>query len=65
LFRKILINLNIHELKVFHHVSIFSNEYRLGHQVFCLGGNQNDKVTLKAYPSEQVLGYRRLNTIEH
>ena len=47
------------------HVSIFINEDPLGHQVFCLGGNQNDKVTLKAYPSEQVLGYRRLNTIEH
>ncbi len=47
------------------HVSIFINEDPLGHQVFCLGGNQNDKVTLKAYPSEQVLGYRRLNTVEH
>jgi uncharacterized protein (TIGR02594 family) len=47
------------------HVSIFINEDPLGHQVFCLGGNQNDKVTLKAYPSEQVLGYRRLNVIVH
>ncbi len=48
LFRTIIINLNIHELKVFHHVSIFSNEYRLGHHFFCLGGNQDDKIAVKA-----------------
>jgi len=53
LFRTIIINLNIHELKVFHHVSIFSNEYPFGHQLFCLGGNQDDKIAVKAYPSEQ------------
>ncbi len=46
------------------HVSIFINEDPQSHKVFCLGGNQNDKVILKAYPSEQVLGYRRLSTIE-
>ena len=47
------------------HVSIFINEDPQSHKVFCLGGNQDDKVTVKAYPSEQVLGYRRLNVIVH
>ena len=46
------------------HVSIFINEDPITHQVFCLGGNQDDKVCIKAYPSEQVLGFRRLKIIE-
>ena len=46
------------------HVSIFINEDPVTHQVFCLGGNQDDKVCIKAYPSEQVLGFRRLKIIE-
>ncbi len=45
------------------HVSIFINEDSVTHQVFCLGGNQDDKVCVKAYPSEQVLGFRRLKII--
>lgn len=45
------------------HVSIFINEDPVTHQVYCLGGNQDDKVCIKPYPSEQVLGYRRLGAI--
>lgn len=45
------------------HVSIFINEDPETHQVYCLGGNQDDKVCVKPYPSEQVLGYRRLNVV--
>lgn len=45
------------------HVSIFINEDPETHQVYCLGGNQDDKVCVKPYPSEQVLGYRRLNIV--
>ena len=45
------------------HVSIFINEDPETHQVYCLGGNQDDKVCVKSYPAEQVLGYRRLNVI--
>ena len=47
------------------HVSIFINEDPQSHKVYCLGGNQDDKVNVKAYSSEQVLGFRRLNVIMH
>lgn len=45
------------------HVSIFLSEDPETHQIFCIGGNQDDKVCVKPYPAEQVLGYRRL-TVE-
>lgn len=45
------------------HVSVFINEDPITGQVFCLGGNQDDKVCVKAYPTEQVLGYRRLQPL--
>lgn len=45
------------------HVSIFINEDSVTHQIYCLGGNQDDKVCVKSYPSQQVLGYRRLNVV--
>lgn len=45
------------------HVSVYINEDSETHQIYCLGGNQDDKVCVKPYPSEQVLGYRRLNVV--
>ncbi len=45
------------------HVAIFINEDPITHQIFCLGGNQDDKVCVKPYPSEQLLGYRRLSIL--
>jgi uncharacterized protein (TIGR02594 family) len=41
------------------HVSLFLNEDLETQQVFCLGGNQDDKVCVRSYPSHQVLGYRK------
>lgn len=46
------------------HVSIFLSEDPVTHQIYCIGGNQDDKVCVKPYPVEQVLGYRRLNVVQ-
>ena len=39
------------------HVGFYITER--GGWVFCLGGNQNNEVNIKAYPKSRVLGYRR------
>jgi uncharacterized protein (TIGR02594 family) len=31
--------------------------------VYCLGGNQSNKVSITAYPKGRVLGYRRINNL--
>lgn len=41
------------------HVAFFISATKAS--VFGLGGNQSNTVTISAYPSERVLGYRRLN----
>ena len=45
------------------HVSIYLCEDKKSKQIFCLGGNQDGKVCVASYPSEQVLGYRRIKPI--
>ncbi|MDH5608855.1 MAG: TIGR02594 family protein [Cyclobacteriaceae bacterium] len=42
------------------HVAFFLGFNRDKKQVFCLGGNQGNSVSIRAYPAYQVLGYRRL-----
>ena len=46
------------------HVGIFLNENPITHEIYCLGGNQDDKVCVKSYPANQLLGYRRLQEIK-
>lgn len=41
------------------HVGFYISEND-GH-IFCLGGNQNNQVNIKAYGKHKVLGYRRIN----
>ena len=45
------------------HVSIFLYEDEKTNQIFCLGGNQDGKVCVAPYPSNNVLGYRRIKPI--
>ena len=45
------------------HVSIFLFEDKVTNEIFCLGGNQDGKVCVASYPSENVLGYRRIKPI--
>ena len=45
------------------HVSIYLYEDKETNQIFCLGGNQDGKVCVASYPSDNVLGYRRLKPI--
>ena len=45
------------------HVSIYLYEDKESNQIFCLGGNQDGKVCVAQYPSNNVLGYRRLKPI--
>ncbi len=40
------------------HVGIFIRETR--NYIYCLGGNQNNQVNIKAYPKSKLLQYRRL-----
>lgn len=44
------------------HVAIFLGFSKSGNNVFLLGGNQNNMVNITEYPSEKVLGFRRLNS---
>jgi uncharacterized protein (TIGR02594 family) len=46
------------------HVGIYLNENPTTHDIYCLGGNQDDKVCVKSYPAIQLLGYRRLQEIK-
>ncbi len=43
------------------HVGIFLGYSKNGERVYVLGGNQGDSVSISAYKSDQILGYRRLN----
>lgn len=38
------------------HVGFYAGEE--GDSILCLGGNQNDRVSVKKYPKSRVLGYR-------
>lgn len=42
------------------HVAIYINHSEDGKYIYCLGGNQNNRVCIKAYNASQLLGYRRL-----
>ncbi len=42
------------------HVGIFFGFSYDGTEIYCLGGNQGDQVSISAYPRETVLGFRRL-----
>ncbi|MEQ8477017.1 TIGR02594 family protein [Fulvivirga sp.] len=42
------------------HVSIFLGFSKDQLRVYCLGGNQGNQVSVSAYPTETVLGFRRL-----
>ncbi|MCF8304760.1 MAG: TIGR02594 family protein [Bacteroidales bacterium] len=46
------------------HVGIFMGFNKAGDKVFCLGGNQNDSVSIAAYDAGEVLGFRRLEKEE-
>jgi len=42
------------------HVGFFFGYSQDGSRVYCLGGNQGDQVSISAYPTNTVLGFRRL-----
>ncbi|MEM6523259.1 MAG: TIGR02594 family protein [Bacteroidota bacterium] len=42
------------------HVGFFFGFSKDGSRVYCLGGNQGNQVSISAYPSNTVLGFRRL-----
>ena len=43
------------------HVGLFVNAR--GSNIYVLGGNQDDSVSIKPYPKKQLLGFRRLSTL--
>lgn len=45
------------------HVGIFIGYSSSGNRIYCLGGNQSDMVSITAYPTDQLLGFRRLRSI--
>ncbi len=42
------------------HVGFYINQSEDGKWIYVLGGNQQNQVNIKAYPSSRLLGYRRL-----
>ncbi|MFC4635683.1 TIGR02594 family protein [Dokdonia ponticola] len=42
------------------HVGFFIGYSEDRTKIYCLGGNQNNQVNIKAYPSYRLLGFRRL-----
>jgi uncharacterized protein (TIGR02594 family) len=44
------------------HVGIFLGFSKDQSRVYCLGGNQGNQVSISAYPTSTVLGYRRLKS---
>lgn len=42
------------------HVGLFFGYSQDGTRVYCLGGNQGNQVSISAYPTDKVLGFRRL-----
>ncbi|WP_010520470.1 TIGR02594 family protein [Aquimarina agarivorans] len=45
------------------HVGFFIGYSQDKRYIYCLGGNQNNQVNIKAYPSYRLLGFRKLNTL--
>ena len=45
------------------HVGFFISYSADRKYIYCLGGNQNNQVNIKAYPTSRLLGFRRLKTI--
>lgn len=45
------------------HVGFFIGYSQDKKYIYCLGGNQNNQVNIKAYPSYRLLGFRTLKTI--
>ncbi|MEM7109363.1 MAG: TIGR02594 family protein [Bacteroidota bacterium] len=43
------------------HVGFFFGFSKDGSRVYCLGGNQGNQVSISGYPSDTVLGFRRLS----
>jgi uncharacterized protein (TIGR02594 family) len=46
------------------HVGIFMGFSKDTRRVYCLGGNQGEQVSITAYPTDTVLGFRRLSCAE-
>lgn len=42
------------------HVGVFMGFSMNGSRIYCLGGNQGNQVSVTAYPTSQLLGFRRL-----
>ncbi len=43
------------------HVGLFISFSEDDQYIYCLGGNQNNQVNIKAYPADQLLGFRTLD----
>lgn len=46
------------------HVGIYVGHSKDAEEVFCLGGNQDDRVDVTAYDADRVLGFRRLRRVD-
>lgn len=44
------------------HVGLFTGYSKDSSRVYCIGGNQGNQVSLSAYPTDTVLGFRKLQT---
>lgn len=42
------------------HVAIYVSHSESKHYIYCLGGNQSNKVCIRPYKTDQLLGFRRL-----
>lgn len=45
------------------HVGFFIGYSKDKKHIYCLGGNQNNQVNIKSYPTYRLLGFRKLQTI--
>ncbi|QKX05369.1 TIGR02594 family protein [Aquimarina sp. TRL1] len=43
------------------HVGFYINHSRNRNYIYCLGGNQNNSVCIKAYPVKRLLGFRQIH----
>ncbi len=43
------------------HVGFYIGYSADGKQIYCLGGNQNNQVSIKAYPANRLLGFREIH----
>lgn len=46
------------------HVAIYISHSECGKYIYCLGGNQKNKVCIQAYGANKLLGFRRLTKVE-